>query len=176
MNTEIESLLKGSIDLNVHSGPDSKNMRMDAMETARTAYEAGMAGFLLKSDDYLTTPLTHTLSQIYPGLAMYGSISLNSVVGGVNPEAVSKAAELGTSFVSMPTVSANFFMSKTQSEKGIEILDSRGNLTDDSLKVIDIVRSNNLTLISGCISPSETIELFTSAKALGLEKMVAAHP
>mgnify|MGYP003319680966 CR=1 FL=1 len=101
MNDEIESLLNGSIDLHVHSGPDTKNMRMDAMETARSAYEAGMAGFVLKSNDYLTTPLTYTLSQIYPGLAMYGSISLNSAVGGINPEAVSKAAELGTSFVSV---------------------------------------------------------------------------
>ena len=82
MNDEIESLLNGSIDLHVHSGPDTKNMRMDAMETARSAYEAGMAGFVLKSNDYLTTPLTYTLSQIYPGLAMYGSISLNSAVGG----------------------------------------------------------------------------------------------
>ena len=63
MNDEIESLLNGSLDLHVHSGPDTKNMRMDAMETARSAYEAGMAGFVLKSNDYLTTPLTYTLSQ-----------------------------------------------------------------------------------------------------------------
>ena len=63
MNNEIESLLRGSIDLHVHSGPDTNKMRLNAMETARYAYEAGMAGFALKSNEYLTTPLTYTLSQ-----------------------------------------------------------------------------------------------------------------
>ena len=176
MNDEIESLLNGSIDLHVHSGPDTKTMRMDAMETARSAYEAGMAGFVLKSNDYLTTPLTYTLSQIYPGLAMYGSISLNSAVGGINPEAVSKAAELGTSFVWMPTTSANFLTSKTKPEEGIKILDTQGKLTRDTIEVVDVIQSHNMTLMSGCISPSETIELFTYAKVRGLEKIVVNHP
>ena len=176
MNAEIESLLNGSIDLHVHSGPDTNNMRMDAMETARSAYEAGMAGFVLKSNDYLTTPLTYTLSQIYPGLAIYGSISLNSAVGGINPAAVLKAAELGTSFVWMPTISANFPISEAQPEAGIKILDSKGKLTDETIEVIDIVKSHNMTLMSGHISPAETIELFTLAKARGLEKIVASQP
>ena len=176
MNAEIESLLNGSIDLHVHSGPETKSRRMDAMETARYAYEAGMAGFALKSNEYLTTPLTYTLSQIYPGLEIYGSISLNSAVGGINPEAVLKAAQLGTSFVWMPTASANFLVSKTQPEKGIRILDTEGKLTAETIEVLNIVKSYNMTLMSGCISPTETIELFTSAKALGLEKLVANHP
>ena len=33
-----------------------------------------------------------------------------------------------------------------------------------------------MTLMSGCISPSETIELFTYAKVRGLEKIVVNHP
>ena len=49
MNDEIESLLKGSIDLNVHAAPDIPKRRMDALETTRAAYEAGMGGFVLKS-------------------------------------------------------------------------------------------------------------------------------
>ena len=147
MNAEIESLLNGSIDLHVHSGPETKNRRMDAMETARYAYEAGMAGFALKPNEYLTTPLTYTLSQIYPGLAIYGSISLNSAVGGINPEAVLKAAQLGTSFVWMPTASANFLVSKTQPEKGIRILDTEGKLTAETIEVLNIVKSYNMTLI-----------------------------
>ena len=105
-----------------------------------------------------------------------GSISLNSAVGGRNPEAVLKAAQLGTSFVWMPTASANFLVSKTQPEKGIRILDTEGKLTAETIEVLDIVKSYNMTLMSGCISPTETMELFTSAKALGLEKLVANHP
>ncbi len=176
MNNEIESLLSGSIDLHVHSGPDTNKMRLNAMETARYAYEAGMAGFALKSNEYLTTPLTYTLSQIYPGLSMYGSISLNSAAGGINPAAVSKAAELGTTFVWMPTVSANFQISKTQPNEGIKILNSNGKLTDNTVEIIEIVLSNNMTLMSGGLSPVEAIELFKFAKARGLEKIVANHP
>ena len=176
MNDEIESLLKGSIDLHVHAAPDIPKRRMDALDTTRTAYEVGMGGFALKSHNYLTSPLTYLLSQIYPGLEIYGSISLNSPVGGVNPEAVETAAQLGTNIVWMPTISAEFYLSKTNSGKGLCILDKSEKLTDDTLEVIDIVQANDMILASGCISPLETMKLFGAAKDRGVKKMIATHP
>lgn len=176
MNDEIESLLKGSIDLNVYAAPDIPKRRMDALETARAAYEAGMGGFVLKSHNYLTYPMTYALSQMYPGLGIYGSISLNSPVGGINPEAVETAARLGTKVVFMPTISARFHLSKTSSGKSLYILDESEKLTDDTLDVIDIVQANDMVLASGYISPLETMKLFGAAKNHGVKKMIATHP
>ena len=109
-NSEVEEILRGSFDLNVQSGPDpSQERRLDALETGRYAHEAEMAGFVLKSHHYLTAPLAHMLTRIYPGLTVAGSIVLNSEVGGLNPDAVQAAAHLDTRVVWMPTFSADFF-------------------------------------------------------------------
>ncbi|MDP6050069.1 MAG: DUF6282 family protein [SAR202 cluster bacterium] len=176
MNDEIESLLRGSIDLDVHAAPDIPKRRMDALETTRAAYEAGMGGFVLKSDNYLTYPLTYALSQMYPGLEIYGSISLNSPVGGINPEAVETAARLGTKVVWMPTISAAFHLPKSNSGNGLNILDKSEKLTDDIFEIIDIVQGNDMVLASGYISPLETIKLFGAAKDHGVRKMIVTHP
>ena len=72
MNEQIEEVLRGSYDLHVHAAPDgSQERRMDALEVARYAYEAEMGGFVLKSHDYNTAPLTYALNQIYPGLNVF---------------------------------------------------------------------------------------------------------
>ncbi|MCH8310480.1 MAG: hypothetical protein IIB17_08300, partial [Chloroflexi bacterium] len=47
MNSQIEEILKGSFDLHVHASPDAgAERRLDALETARYAYEAEMSGFV----------------------------------------------------------------------------------------------------------------------------------
>ena len=104
MNDLVEEILKGSVDLHVHAGPDpNQERRLDALETARHAYEAEMGGFVLKSHDYLTAPLAYALSRMYPGLLVAGAIALNRAVGGLNPDAVQVAANLDARVVWMPT-------------------------------------------------------------------------
>ena len=62
---DVEDILKGSFDLHVHAGPDpGRKRRMDAMDTARAAYEAEMGGFVLKSHDYPTAPLAYALNRM----------------------------------------------------------------------------------------------------------------
>ena len=96
MNSEIEEILKGSYDLHVHAAPDVQERRLDALETARYAYESEMGGFVLKSHDYPTAPLTYALNRMYPGLEVFSALALNRSVGGLNPDAVEMAAKLGT--------------------------------------------------------------------------------
>ena len=111
MNDIVDSILKGSYDLHVHAGPDpNQKRRLDAIETARHAYEAEMGGFVLKSHEYLTSPLTYALEQMYPGLTVAGSISLNREVGGLNHQAVQTAARLGAKVIWMPTLSAQSYL------------------------------------------------------------------
>ena len=64
MNEQIEEILCGAYDLHVHAAPDGRQQRrMDALEVARCAYEAEMGGFVLKSHDYNTAPLTYALNR-----------------------------------------------------------------------------------------------------------------
>ena len=176
MNEQIEEILRGAYDLHVHAAPDgSQQRRMDALEVARYAYEAEMGGFVLKSHDYNTTPLTYALNQMYPGLIIFGAITLNKSVGGINPDAVQVAADLGAQVVWMPTHSAHFRL-KQQGSEGIRVVDDDGNLCASVHEVLEIIAANDMTLASGHISPSEAIALFAAAKAQGVRRMIATHP
>ena len=176
MNEQIEEILRGSYDLHVHAAPDaSQQRRMDALEVARCAYEAEMGGFVLQSHDYNTAPLTYALNQMYPGLNVFGSITLNSAVGGINPDAVQIAADLGAQVVWMPTHSADFLL-QGQGREGIRVADDSGSLCRGVNEVLEIVAASDLTLASGHISPSEAIALFEQAKEMGVQRMIATHP
>lgn len=176
MNEQIEEILRGSYDLHVHAAPDGRQQRrMDALEVARCAYEAEMGGFALKSHDYNTAPLTYALNQMYPGLSVFGAITLNRSVGGINPDAVQAAAELGAQVVWMPTHSADFRLRERGSE-GIRVADDEGNLRCGVNEALEIIAANDMTLASGHISPAEAISLFKHAKEQGVQRMIATHP
>ena len=176
MNEQIEEILRGSYDLHVHAAPDaSRQRRMDALEVARCAYEAEMGGFVLKSHDYNTAPLTYALNQMYPGLSVFGAITLNRSVGGINPDAVQVAADLGAQVVWMPTHSADFRL-QGQGSEGIRVADDEGNLCHGVNEVLEIVAASDMTLASGHISPSEAVALFEHAKEVGVQRMIATHP
>ena len=176
MNEQIEEILRGAYDLHVHAAPDGRQQRrMDALEVARCAYEAEMGGFVLKSHDYNTAPLTYALNQMYPGLSVFGAIALNRSVGGINPDAVQVAADLGAQVVWMPTFTADFRQRGRDSE-GIRVADDDGNLCDGVHEVLEIIAAADMTLASGHISPAEAIALFKAARAQGVQRMIATHP
>ncbi len=178
MNSQVDELLRGCYDLHVHAAPDGNAARrMDAMEAARCAYEAEMGGFVLKSHDYNTAPLTYALNRMYPGLRVFGAIALNRAVGGVNPAAVEVAAGLGAQVVWMPTFTADFWMRlQGGAGGGLRVADDDGNLCAGVGEVLEIIAANDMTLASGHISPREAIALFAAAKAQGVARMIATHP
>ena len=179
MNDRIEAILKGSYDLHVHAGPDAaQERRLDAMDAAREAYGAEMAGFVLKSHEYPTAPLASALNRMYPGLRIAGAIALNRSVGGLNPDAVSVSAGLGARVVWMPTFDADFWM-RNQGQgqgPGLSLTDEDGKLATEVMDVIDIVAEHDMVLASGHVSPREAVALFAAAKERGVRRMLATHP
>ena len=177
LNIQIEETLRGSFDLHVHAGPDPKSeRRLDALDTARYAQEAEMAGFVLKSDYYCTAPLAQTLNRIYPGLTVSGSIVLNSEVGGLNPSAVEAASQLGARVVWMPTHSADIPLRNQDKGGGVQITDDAGGLVPKVHDVLDVVRQREMVLASGHVSPPEALALFRAAKSMGIQRLIATHP
>jgi hypothetical protein len=176
-NDRIEEILKGSFDLHVHAGPDTyQERRLDALDTARYAHEAEMAGFALKSHYYPTAPMAQALNRVYPGLKVAGTIVLNKEVGGLNPDAVQAAADLGARVVWMPTLSADFYMRKQGKGPGIGILNGGGDLLPEVQEVLDIVAAYDMALASSHISPQEALMLFSAARDRGIDRLIATHP
>ncbi len=83
MNT-VERLASGAIDMHVHFALDSlQKRRQDALELAQSARNAGMRALILKSREYNTVPIALLVSKLLPGIAVFGSITLDNEVGGL---------------------------------------------------------------------------------------------
>ena len=87
--------LIGAIDLHAHSDPDSYPRSWDGFEVAKLAQERGMRGVVLKNHWTETAGLAY-LARKYatPGFEVFGAVSLDTPVGGVNPQAVRYMADV----------------------------------------------------------------------------------
>ena len=175
MNSTIEQILKGSYDLHVHAAPDIEERRLDVLEVAREAYEAEMAGLVLKSNYYPTTSLAYVLGQMYPGLNVYGAITLNHSVGGLNPSAVQTAGKLGTKIVWLSDYESNWDRDEEGSNPNRPLLDDAGEINCNVRTMLKVIKDNDMVLASGDISPSETIQLFETARSFGITNMIASN-
>ena len=86
----LHAQLNGAIDIHVHAGPDSVARSIDALDLARMAKARGMRGMVLKNHYEPTASLAYVVSQVVPGIAIFGGIDLNRSVGGVNPAAIER--------------------------------------------------------------------------------------
>ena len=175
LNAQVEEILKGSFDMHVHAGPDtSRERRVDALEAARYAQEAEMAGFVLKSHDYPTAPLAYALNRMYPGLRVAGSICLNKQVGGLNPDAVQAATRLGARVVWMPSTCDGDPGSPPRA--GLGLTSDGAKLAPQVYDILDIVRDSDMVLALEHAPSAEALALFGAAKARGIRRMLATHP
>ena len=102
-----EELVRGSIDLHVHSAPSIFERRADDIAVLTEASAAGMRAVVLKNHEVETAARVQLLPEGEPGQARaYGSIVLNHPVGGTNPAAAEVSLKLGGRVVWLPTISA----------------------------------------------------------------------
>ena len=107
--TEANPVLAGTIDIHVHSDPDSRPRSIDALDVAKLAKARGMRGIVLKNHYDPTGGLAYIVRKEVPGLEVFGGVDLNLTVGGINPAAVSHMAEVSGRWgrvVWMPTLIA----------------------------------------------------------------------
>jgi len=182
-DSPVGRLLTGSIDMHLHFDPEPHmTRRQNALETALTAREAGMRGFVLKNRCYPTVALASLVSTLVPDIAVFGSVTLDYEVGGLNFHAVEAAGELGAKVVWMPAfcarnsknIVAKSFGVDHRGE-GISILDSNGKLVPEVDDIVKATRDYDMVLATGHISPREILALVDRCKQLGLTKIVVTH-
>src|SRR5438874_4581540 len=98
--------LDGAYDLQVHVGPDVIARRVDDIDCAKEFLTRGMKGFVLKSHYIQTGERAQVVTKAVPGSRVFGAVTLNHSVGGLNPVAVELAGRTGCKIVWMPTVDA----------------------------------------------------------------------
>jgi len=178
---DILKLLKGSIDMHCHHGPDPFEERsVDALQVIRQAQAAGMRAIVLKSQLYDTSPLAYIINQIVPDNVCVGGICMDRTIGGLNPYALEAAAQMGAKVVWMPTSTyanaSGVIKNPDYSGTGVAFSDDKGKLLPAVSDILDIVKKYQMVLATGHISVSDTIVLVDEARKKGITKIVATHP
>ena len=171
-------LMKGAIDIHIHIGPDpNRRRRVTAYEAAIQAKEAGMRGIVLKSHDYITTPVTYLLQQMISGIELYGGLSLDFEIGGLNPHAVEMAGKIHTRVVWMPTFSSDWNMQLRKGEgKGITILAQAGRILPVVTEILELIKKYDMTLATGHLSTGEIFALLDETRRVGVKRTILTHP
>ena len=171
-------LLKGAIDIHIHIGPDpNRRRRVDGYQAAVQARDAGMRAVVFKSHDYNTTPLAYTVNQWVPEVELFGGLSLDVEVGGLNPAAVEVAGKLGSKIIWMPTFSSqNDKRKQGETGQGISILDNQNKLLPVVEEILDLIKSYDMTLATGHLSTPEIFMLLEAAEQKKINRIVITHP
>jgi len=195
----MDDLLRGALDLHVHTAPDLVPRSVSDLEMTRRARRAGMAGFVIKSHHAPTADRATLCAALVAGVRVVGSITLNHYVGGLNPCAAEGAARSGARVVWLPTTDAaneagilagwpagqplppylqvkQDLLNKGRLPPAISVTGDDGGLTRGAQEVIEVVRDYGLTLCTGHLGWPEMCILVPAARRAGIEKIVITHP
>jgi hypothetical protein len=170
--------LEGIIDEHTHSDPDNVPRRYDALEVVKEAKAAGMAGVVLKNHEMPTTQLAYTVSEVVPGIHVWGSIVMNRSVGGMNPDAVLQQATVKGHFlkvVFMPTVDAQNRKS-IAAKKPFVPISKDGVLLPETVEVLKLIQKYDLVLATGHLEPEDSLLVVSEARKMGLRRVLVTHP
>lgn len=171
--------LQGIVDIHVHSDPDALPRKLDALDTARLAKQAGVRAIVLKNHWAPTVQLAYTVAKVVSGIQVFGGIAMNRSVGGVNPEAVKQAAAFTGSklrIVWMPTFDAENNVRFNKQSAPYVSVSRDGHLLPETLEVLKLIAQEKLVLATGHSSAAEDLMLIREGKRLGITQIVVTHP
>jgi len=184
---QASALLQGAIDAHVHAAPDIQSRKTDCLQLVEEARRKGMAGVLIKDHVTLTSDRAYILNRIYPDFRVYGAITLNDTVGGVNPAAAEAAIRLGCRQVFMPTYAARNHVSRwgkgsgsssypfLPNSQGISPVDASGKLFPEAQETLRLLAQADVLLGTGHLSPPEIMILLRAAKEAGVQRILITH-
>jgi hypothetical protein len=185
-DSQVLGLLEGSIDMHIHSAPDIYMRILNDIELARQAQGMGMRAILVKNH-FDGTAARARLATDETGFPVFGAITLNHTVGGLNAHAVDFALKMGAKVVWLPTLHAEKFLENKSHVKnlsqalgegleGISLLGGDGNLKPELTPILELVAQWDAILATGHISIQEARLVVQQAAERGVKKIVITHP
>jgi hypothetical protein len=170
--------LTGAIDMHAHSDPDGTPRSIDAIELARLAKSRGMRAIVLKNHYEPTASLAFIVRMEVPGIEVFGGISLDLTVGGVNPAAVEWMTKVKGGYgrvVWMPTYDSENQVLFSHQQRPFASVARDGMLVPEAVRVISIIAKNNLVLETGHSSAAEALMLIREANRQGAKNILVTH-
>ena len=172
--------IAGAIDLHAHHDPDSYPRDLDAFDVAKLAKDRGLRGLVLKNHWTETAGLAY-LARKYatPGYEVFGAVTLDTAVGGVNPQAVRYMIDVvghRGRIVWMPTHDSEHEVRYNKESRPFVRVSREGKLLPEVNEVISLIAQHDLTLATGHVTPDETLQILRAATAAGVKRLIVTHP
>jgi hypothetical protein len=170
--------LEGAIDMHAHAAPDGTPRKLDVLELARTARAAGMRAIVIKNHYEPTASLAYVVRKVVPGIEVFGGISLDLTVGGVNPAAVEWMTRVEGQYgkvVWLPTFDSESQVRLTGEKRPFAPVTRDGKILPEVLAVLDIAAKHDLVLELGHSAPQESLLIIPEAKRRGVKHVLVTH-
>ena len=173
-----DQLLRGAIDVHVHSDPDSVPRSVDGLEAAAQARSKGMRAIVLKNHYDPTAGLAYLARKQAPGLEVFGGIDLNLTVGGMNAAAVEHLTQVAGGWgriVWMSTFDAENQVRYSKENRPFVSVSRNGALLPETRAVIAAIAKHRLVLATGHVSAAEALLLLREGRQQGVAHMIVTH-
>ena len=175
-----DPVLIGAIDVHMHPDPDVYPRQADACDVVKLARDRGMRGIVLKNHFTETAGLAY-LARKYaaPGFEVFGALTLDLPVGGVNPQAVRYMVDAAGGYgrvVWMPTHDSEHEVRYNKESRPFVRVSRNGKLLPDVHEVIALVAQHDLALATGHVTPEEALQILRAAKTAGVKRLIVTHP
>lgn len=188
---DVEEVLEGAIDIHAHGGSEPFERLALEDEVVKDFTKAKMRAVVFKT---WYTPSASRIALInktynewltrqeeeYNPLKVFGGITLNYSVGGINPKAVEKCLGFpGFKYVWMPMVDSyhhHRVVYDDYSGTGIRILDDNRKPLPELVEILKIAADRDLIIASGHYPYEDTLVLMEEAKKMGVKRMELVHP
>ena len=174
--------LCGLIDMHIHSAPDIRQRKMNDFELMEAAIKLGVRAIVIKSHNVPTADRATLVNLIKKekygdtkDFTMFGSLTLNQSVGGINPYAVEKSLKLGAKVIWLPTATAENHLAKHGKSGGVAVVRD-GKIVPELETVFSLVNEFDAVLATGHISAQECFAVTEAARTAGVKKIVITHP
>ena len=170
--------LDGAIDMHAHSDPDGTPRSIDAVDLAKLAKSRGMRAIVLKNHYEPTASLAYIVRKEVPGIEVFGGISLDLTVGGVNPAAVEWMTKVKGGYgrvIWLPTFDSENQVRMSKENRSFAIVVQDGAVTPAVSQVIALAAKHNLILETGHSSPAEALIIIREAKRQGVQNVLVTH-
>jgi uncharacterized protein DUF6282 len=173
------SPIKGLIDFHTHAAPDIFGRSLDDDELATLAATRQMEAVVFKNHVTHTADRAFLVRKHVPGIKVFGGITLNHAVGGLNPQAVEWMWRMQGGYgrvVWFPTFDADNHVKRTRTGTGgIRVVDDRGQVLPAARAVLKIAAAQRLVVQTGHAAPEEALALIAAAREEGCERIVVTH-
>jgi hypothetical protein len=173
-----DSLLRGAIDIHVHTLPDDRPRSVDGIEAATFAKAKGMRAIVLKNHYESSAGPVFMVRKAVPGIEVFGGIDLNLTVGGMNPHAVEHMTKVTGGYgriVWMSTFDAENAVRADKENRPFVSVSRNGELLPETKAVIAMIAKHNLVMATGHVTAQEGLLLLREGRRQGVRRMVVTH-